>query len=157
MSVYSVYDKSSPGLQRVGAVLPKTAVDVIQLENQFDPYFTATNSGWDTLWDKQPVGHVPNLLIDDYGAWKKFLITWQGMMTDPSQGGMFSADDQYGFVVDYIRQLQTWQDLLHKYGGSVPGPPMIAPPQDPRTEMSWGAIAVGLGLGLLGLALLVRR
>jgi hypothetical protein len=143
----------------VGALLPKTAVDVIQLENQYDPDFQATDAGWNSLWDKQPIGHVPLDLIDEMGAWKKFLITWNAMMTDPSQSGILgTADDQYQRVMTYIDQLAGWQTRLKARGGVIPGPgKIVVPPKDGGTNWAGVAWPVALGLGAVAAAMIFRK
>ena len=148
----------SEALLKVAGILPKSAVDVIQLENQFDPAFSQTDAGWNALWEKYLHTNMPKDLIDAMGEWKKFFITWRAMMTDPSQGGIFSADDQYDLVVTYVEQLKDWQAELARRGGQIAGPG-VKPPEhtDSGTSVLWPATVALLAIALVGLALVIRH
>jgi hypothetical protein len=153
------------GTHHVGALLPKSGSDVIQLENQYDPDFQNTNAGWDERADSYPRDQAsgmyswPANFTVDYGAWKKFLITWNAMMNDPVKGGTFSADDEYDAVVTYTKQLQGWQQKLRSYGGRIPGPPIVPPTPTGNQGPSWQAVAwpVALGLGAVAAAMIFRK
>jgi hypothetical protein len=149
----------------VGALLPKTASDVIQLENQYDPDFQNTDAGWVARADAYPRDPVSGLyswpanFTADLVAWKKFLITWNSMMTDPVKGGTLSADDEYDAVVTYTKQLQGWQQKLRSYGGKIPGPPIVPPTPTGQQGSDWQKVAwpVALGLGAVAAAMIFRK
>jgi hypothetical protein len=145
----------------VSDLLPKTAVDVMQLQSKYDSDFDALNDTLASCAQDRILHSTSDQWIDPQllGDWEKFYLTWKSYVSDPNKAGITGiADDNYLLGIRMVQELNGWRDLITHAGCIVSLPPIVPPPDPtkPGFAFTWPMAALA-GVAVVGLALLLRH
>jgi hypothetical protein len=145
-----------------GDVLPKTTIDVMQLQSKYDADFDAVSAAVAECaaakMQGPSSGWLPAQMQADFTS---FYLGWKSYVSDPNKGGITGiADDNYQLGLSMIQELNSWRDLFAQAGCDtfLKTIPKIDPPPQPNPS-PLGSFTWPLAIGAVALAaaLIFRR
>jgi hypothetical protein len=137
-----------------GDILPKTAVDVMQLQAKYDPDFDAVSAAVaqcaSAKMQGPSSGWLPAQMQADFTS---FYLGWKSYVSDANKAGITGvADDNYQLGLSMIQELNLWRDIFTQAGCTFASVPKIVPPPPPDAGPSFSSFTWPIAIGAVALA-----